>query len=97
MTQHNSPKLGKQSGIGMYSWKDGSSYVGQLDNGMFEGFGVYTYEPEDTVHKQYEGSWKKDKQEQIWSNFTSRFLFLQVEFLQQWSEIIWLLENFNII
>jgi hypothetical protein len=45
----------------MYSWKDGSRYVGQMDNGLFNGFGVYTYEPEST-YLRYEGSWSKDKQ-----------------------------------
>ncbi len=34
----------------------------QMDNGLFDGFGVYTYEP-NSVYERYEGSWKKDKQE----------------------------------
>ena len=63
--------LGKQCGLGMYTWKDKSGYVGQLNNGQFEGFGVYTYEP-DSVYKCYEGSWKNDKQGSIQSKFTSQ-------------------------
>jgi hypothetical protein len=33
-----------------------------MDNGLFDGFGVYTYESE-SVYQRYEGSWVKDKQE----------------------------------
>ena len=57
----------------MYSWKDGSRYVGQLDSGLFEGFGVYTYEP-DNVYEQYEGVWRNDKQVSYLSNKPSHYI-----------------------
>ena len=58
----------KQSGQGSYCWGDGSSYVGQFDDGLFDGYGVMKY-GKDKKTDRYEGEWKEGKQSGYGSEF----------------------------
>ncbi|HOY39295.1 MAG TPA: hypothetical protein PLK75_08345 [Bacteroidales bacterium] len=43
------------NGLGTYTWPDGQKYVGEFNNGTFDGQGIRTYSDGST----YEGTWKK--------------------------------------
>jgi hypothetical protein len=65
----------KKSGKGKLVWKDGSKYEGDFENGLRNGFGVYTYSKEDD-RDYYEGHWKDDKKSGkgkfVWKNGTKQ-------------------------
>ena len=42
---------------GKFIWNDGNSYEGEIQNDLFNGFGIYKWDK----NKQYEGNWKNGK------------------------------------
>ena len=52
--------LGKPNGYGQYKWKNGSSYIGEFQNGLKFGFGKYRKSKANQTN-MYEGQYFKDK------------------------------------
>ena len=49
--------MGKKVGKGHFTWKDGSEFVGELNDNNLHGHGVYTWED----GRKYVGEWKFNK------------------------------------
>jgi hypothetical protein len=49
-----------QAGQGTYYWSDGSTYVGQFEDGHFHGHGVMIYAAHKSVDR-FDGEWRKGK------------------------------------
>ena len=55
-------KLGKPCGYGQYIWKNGSTYTGEFQNGLKNGFGKYRKSKESRTN-MYEGQYYRDKKQ----------------------------------
>lgn len=54
--------IGKPCGYGQYTWKNGSAYVGEFQNGLKNGFGKYRKSKESRTN-MYEGQYFRDKKQ----------------------------------
>ncbi len=60
LVSHN--VLGKPCGYGQYTWKNGSTYTGEFQNGLKSGFGKYRKSKESRTNV-YEGQYYRDKKQ----------------------------------
>jgi hypothetical protein len=59
---NNSLNIAQNINYQVINYSDGSQYIGEIKDGLREGFGTFFYSPNDSKERlRYDGEWKNDK------------------------------------